>query len=60
MEIFKQQLYWLYLQHKDFGTKTITNEKSNIKVKKERKEEFNIVIKEKISWLCAASTLLVW
>ena len=29
----QQQLYCLYLRHEDFSTKTITNEKSKIKVK---------------------------
>ena len=28
----QQQLYWLYLRHEDFSTKTMTNEKSKIKV----------------------------
>ena len=30
---YYQQLYWLYLRHEDFSTKTMINEKSKIKVK---------------------------
>ena len=29
----KKKLYWLFLRPEDFSTKTITNEKSKIKVK---------------------------